>query len=107
MNRENEEGDDEQVKNQSDRVEFAWTQGRESQQSLLVCLLTIRGGGDVSVRVRMEDPHRASPCSSHKGTASKALPRRGKSLVAWSTEMFSFLHFTLSQTFKLVPKPGS
>ena len=50
MNRENEEGEDEQVKNQSDRVEFPWTQGRESQQSLLVCLLTIRGGGDGRVK---------------------------------------------------------
>ena len=58
-------------------------------------------------RVRMEDPHRACPHSSHKGTASKALPRGGKSLVAWSTEKFAFLHLTLSQTFKFVPKPGS
>ena len=55
----------------------------------------------------MKDPHRACPRSSHKGTASEVLTMGGESLAAWSTEKFSFLHFTLSQTFKLIPKPGS
>lgn len=52
MNRENEEGEDEQVRKESgDREEFPWTQA-ESLQSLLLCLLAIRGGGDGELGVK-------------------------------------------------------
>ena len=54
-----------------------------------------------------EGPTQSMSTSSHKGTASEVLTMGGESLAAWSTEKFSFLHFTLSQTVKLIPKPGS
>lgn len=75
MNRENEEGEDEQVKNQSDRENSLGHRQRVSAIPPAVSpRYPGRWGWELGVRVHLGDPHRACPCSSHKGTASEALP---------------------------------